>query len=247
MRFMVMHKVGPRMESGQVRPDEITNMVKFMGDSFKAGVATNGAGLKPSATRSRLTFQGGECTVKHGPYQGRNELLAGFAMIKVKNRDEAVQWAHRFAKVVGDVELELGPITEAWDIGLAPKPTGEVPQTFLLLNMADANTEAGVPPPERELKDRGVLLEAMKKAGVLLAAEGLRPSAKGMRLQFKDGQRRTVVDGPFAESKELIAGFTILQVPTRAAALEWATRYGEILFDLEVDLRELLRRRLLSQ
>jgi hypothetical protein len=85
----------------------------------------------------------------------------------------------------------------------------------------------------------GALLEEMAKAGVLTATEGILPSREGTRLQFGQGKQVSAVDGPFAESKELIAGFCVIQVPSKEAALAWAERYGSILTDLEVDVLRL--------
>jgi hypothetical protein len=227
------------MEAGQVEPTEIARMGAFIGESVKQGTITTGAGLKPSRTRTRLRFQGGHCELTEGPYPGSNELLAGFCLLKVADRAEAVRWARRFAAVVGDCELELGPVTEAWDLGLAPRPQGQVPLNCLVLSMANAASEAGTPPSERERRKMGALLEEMAKAGVLTATEGILPSREGTRLQFRQGQKVAAVDGPFAESKELIAGFCVIQVPSKEAALAWAERYGSILTDLEVDVLRL--------
>jgi hypothetical protein len=85
------------------------------------------------------------------------------------------------------------------------------------------DSEAGVMPSEKLLTDMGKYNEELVKAGVMLAGEGLHPSARGKRVVFKDGQRR-IVDGPFAETKELIAGFWLWQVRSMDEALEWARR-----------------------
>ena len=94
---------------------------------------------------------------------------------------------------------------------------------FMILVKADKNTEAGVLPTEKLLTEMGKYNEELVKAGVLLAAEGLQPSAKGARVKFS-GKKRTVVDGPFAETKELIAGFWLIQVKSKAEAIEWVKR-----------------------
>lgn len=238
MRFLVMHKVDAAVEAGKIDPLVIKNMGALIGESMKAGVFENGAGLKPAGGRTRMTFRGNECLVRHGPYAGTNELLAGFALLEVKTREEAMDWARRYAKAVGDVDLELGLVTEPWDLGLAPKPTGPVPLKFLMLHMADAKSEAGTPPTEREQQAMGALIAEMKAAGVLHFGEGVLPSAQGSRF-VGTGSKRLVVDGPFAESKELISGFSIINLPTKADALAWARRYGEILSDIEVDVLRL--------
>ncbi len=88
---------------------------------------------------------------------------------------------------------------------------------------ANADSEAGKMPSERELAEMGKFNEELVKAGVMLAGEGLHPSSKGKRVRFSGG-RKTVVDGPFAETKELIAGFWIWQVRSIDEALEWLKR-----------------------
>jgi hypothetical protein len=94
---------------------------------------------------------------------------------------------------------------------------------FMVLVKADKNSEAGVMPSEKLLADMGRYNEELVKAGVLLAGEGLHPSSKGARVKFS-GAKRTVVDGPFPETKDLVCGFWILQVKSREDAIEWVKR-----------------------
>jgi hypothetical protein len=94
---------------------------------------------------------------------------------------------------------------------------------FMMLIKSDKQTEAGVMPSEDLLIAMGKYNEELVKAGVLLAAEGLQPSSKGARVRHA-GRKTTVIDGPFAESKELIAGFWMIQVKSKAEAIEWAKR-----------------------
>jgi hypothetical protein len=234
MRFIVMHKVGPRYETGAIEQREIVEMGAFIQEGIKQGIFTNGAGLLPRAPRTRVIARNGMCEVLENA-KGTNNLLAGFALLKVANRAEAIAWAYRFGKVVGNMEMELGLITEAWDLGFAPKPEN-APERYLTLMMADSVTESGASPSEREMTEMGALIGEMLKAGVLQSTEGILPSKLGSRLGFEAGKRVTTLDGPFAESKELIAGFSLITVPSKEAALQWAERYGEILTDLEVDV-----------
>jgi hypothetical protein len=88
---------------------------------------------------------------------------------------------------------------------------------------ADKDTEAGIMPTEKLLRDMGNYNEELVKAGIMLAGEGLHPSSKGKRVRFS-GDQRTVIDGPFAETKELIAGFWLWQVKSMDEALEWLKR-----------------------
>jgi len=94
---------------------------------------------------------------------------------------------------------------------------------FMVIVKANKDSEAGVLPSQELLTEMGKFNEELVKAGVLLAAEGLQPSSKGARVKFSGGQR-TVIDGPFAETKELIAGFWLWQVRSKEEAIEWAKR-----------------------
>jgi hypothetical protein len=93
----------------------------------------------------------------------------------------------------------------------------------MIVVKADKNSEAGVLPDEKLLAEMGKYNEDLARAGVLLAAEGLHPSSKGARVRFS-GTKRTVIDGPFTEAKELIAGFWLIQVKSKEEAIEWVKR-----------------------
>src|SRR5437588_193037 len=94
---------------------------------------------------------------------------------------------------------------------------------FMVLVKADKDSEAGIMPSEKLLSDMTKFNEELVKAGVMLAGEGLHPSSKGARMRF-NGNKRTVIDGPFSETKELIAGFWLWQVKSKEEALEWLRR-----------------------
>jgi len=94
---------------------------------------------------------------------------------------------------------------------------------FMVIVKATKDSEAGALPDEKLLAEMGKFNEELVKAGVLLAAEGLHPSSKGARVRFS-GAKRTVIDGPFAETKELIAGFWLFQVKSKEEAIEWVKR-----------------------
>ena len=94
---------------------------------------------------------------------------------------------------------------------------------FMVLVKATKDSEAGVMPSEKLLAEMGKFNEELVKAGVMLAGEGLHPSSKGARVRFS-GAKRSVIDGPFAETKELVAGFWIWQVKSKEEAIEWVKR-----------------------
>ena len=109
---------------------------------------------------------------------------------------------------------------------------------FMILIKADQNSEAGVMPSEELLTEMGRFNEELAKAGVLLAGEGLHPSAKGARVRFS-GADRKVIDGPFAETKELIAGFWLWQVRSMDEAVEWVKRCPNPMpGDSEIEIRQ---------
>ena len=95
---------------------------------------------------------------------------------------------------------------------------------YMVIVKASADSEAGRLPTTQELTEMGAYNEELVKAGVMLAGEGLAASAQGARVRFDDDGRTTVVDGPFAETKELVAGFWILQVSSREEVLEWVRK-----------------------
>jgi hypothetical protein len=110
---------------------------------------------------------------------------------------------------------------------------------FMVIVKATHDSEAGVLPSEKLLTDMGQYNEELAKAGILLAGDGLQPSSKGARVRFS-GPRRTVVDGPFAETKELVAGFWIWRVTSKEEAIEWVKRCPNPMpGDSEIEIRQL--------
>jgi len=95
---------------------------------------------------------------------------------------------------------------------------------FMIMVRANGQSESGAMPEEKLMAAMATYHEELAKAGVLLDANGLQPSSKGWRVRYADG-KRSVIDGPFAETKELIAGYTLIQVRSREEALEWARRF----------------------
>ncbi|HWF65664.1 MAG TPA: YciI family protein [Acidobacteriaceae bacterium] len=109
---------------------------------------------------------------------------------------------------------------------------------FMVMIKADKDTEAGVLPSEKLLAEMGKYNEELVKAGVMLAGEGLQPSSKGARVRFS-GDQSTVIDGPFTETKELIAGFWMFQVKSKEEAIEWVKRCPNPLQgDSEIEIRQ---------
>lgn len=112
---------------------------------------------------------------------------------------------------------------------------------FMIIVKATKDSEAGAMPEEALLAEMATYHEELAKAGVLLDGSGLQPSSKGWRIRYS-GDKRTFFDGPFAESKELIAGYTLIQVKTREEAIEWSKRFPNpagMHRDGEIEVRQL--------
>ena len=238
MRFMIMHKQTDEMEKGlPPDPETIAGVGKLVAEGLKDGVFLSGEGLKPSAQRVHILYKNGKRTVTDGPFTEAKELVAGFALLRVSSKEEAIAWCDKFASALGDVELFLGPVVEPWDLGMMPKPERS-PLRFLATHKVDERAGDGGPPDPKAMAKMGALIDEMKKAGVLQATGGLESTKKGARIRYEGGKRR-VIDGPFAESKELIAGYAIVDLPSLAAAIEWTVRFGEVLNVNEIEIRQM--------
>lgn len=242
MRVMIVHKSNAHWEAGAVPSAELVARVGAMIEELaRAGVFRAGEGLRATSQGVRLRFRAGARSVTPGPFPGENELPAGYSIVRVASLDQAVEWASRFAEIVGDVDVDIRPLTEPWDLGLAPRPADAKTRRYMLMHKADARSEAGTPCPGEQRAALARLHEEMSRVGVLLAAEGLAPSAQAKRIRMGDPATggRIVLDGPFAESKELIAGFVLVEVPSLDDAMRRADLYVDAVGCVEVDVRPL--------
>ena len=235
MRYMVMHKVDARMEAGEPPdPKLISEMGALIGRYLKAGTFKDGAGLHRSAARARVSFDAeGRPSALRGPYAGGNELLASFALVVTTGIEQAIELAQELGVAAGKREVEAGPVVETWDLKQLARPAG-APHRFLLLVKADATYEAGTTPSPAVR----ALLDRWKTAGILETEATLAPSKRAVRTNVVAGKRRWI-DGPFTESKELVAGFSLLELPSLAEAKQFTEEYVGVLGDVEVDIREL--------
>jgi hypothetical protein len=144
-------------------------------------------------------------------------------MIVARDIEHAIELATQLAQEGADREIETGPVVEPWDLTSKPRPDG-TPHRFLLLRKGDA------------AKPVPALLDAWKRDGVLQSATALAPSSQAARFRVALG-KRTWTDGPFTESKELVAGFAIVDMPSLADVKAFAEEYAAILGDNEVDVR----------
>ncbi len=234
MRFIVMHRTEAKWEAGCIPDPELVKQVgQLMGGMARSGVLVGGDGLRSSALGARLQAGASGRTRVAGPYRASEGVPAGFVVMRVPSLDDAMAWSERLGLIMGEGDIDVRPLTEAWDIGLGPKPPDVTTTRFLAL-YKDPAVELGQVRARPKLHAMKVLLAEMESAGVLVSAVSLKPSAKGARLR-RGGE---VIDGPFAEDKELIGGFAILEVPSKAEALEWAGRYMAVVAPEEADVRE---------
>jgi hypothetical protein len=244
MRFMLLVKASKDFEAG-VLPDEklLSEMASYTEELVKAGAFLASEKLQPSSNGVRVHYANGKFTVTDGPFAETKELIAGFCMIEAKSREEAIEWAKRVPFQEGEVEVR--PLFELTDFPVDPaeQPDGwrekeaqlraEAPLRkpaalrYMGLVKCDMDTEAGVLPDETFLAAMGAFMEEGVKSGVYLSGDGLQPSSKGARIRYC-GAERIVTDGPFAETKELIGGFAILQFTSKAEAIEWTKRFVQV-------------------
>jgi hypothetical protein len=239
MRFIIMHKTDAHWESGATPgPALISRVGTLIGELASAKVLLGAEGLRASSQGVRLTFFKGTRTISKGPFKGDNELPGGFTILRASCLDEAIDWASQQAKVLGDVEIDIRPVTEPWDIGMAPKPENVTTQRYMVLRKATTASEAGasLSPSQRDAMVR--LVDEAKRARVHVATETIRPSARGRR--YKNSPAGvSFTDGPFTESKELIGGYVIVSAGSLEDAARWAARYIDTVGASEVDLLEL--------
>ncbi|HEX5659259.1 MAG TPA: YciI family protein [Polyangiales bacterium] len=227
MKLMVMHKADAASETEPKPTQELlANVGNLVRGVMESGRLLDANGLRSSARRARVSPEG---EVQRGPYAGRNELVANIAHLKVEDMDAAIDWGRRYARAAG-AEVEVGMVTEPWDLGVAPKPEGVVPLQILALAKADLGSE-------QEARDLTAFYDEAKAAGVLVGAHALKPSAHGARISGPRGARQ-VVDGPFSEAKELIGGFMLMTFEDTAEAVDFARRYADVVGAAEVDVRE---------
>src|SRR5579872_5304401 len=244
MRYMMIIKATKEYEAG-VLPDEksLMEMAQNFEALVKAGARPECGRLQPSSKGMRVRYAKGRFTITDGPFAETKELVAGFCMIEAKSLGEAIEWAKRMPFQEG--EIEVRPLFELTDFPVDPnekpggwrekeeefrtEPPARRPGTIRYMGIvkADKNTEAGVMPNEQFLASMGAFMEEGIKSGVYLSGEGLQPSSKSARIRYS-GSNRTVIDGPFAETKELIGGYAILQFSSKAEAIEWTKRFVQV-------------------
>jgi hypothetical protein len=238
-RLIIMHKTNAHWEAGAIPGASLIARVgALLGELEQEGRLGGAEGLRPSSEGVRLTCSGGATTTIEGPFEGGNELPASFSIVRVPSLDAAVQWASRDAAIVGDVEIDIRPVTEPWDIGLGRKPADLSTRRYMILRKATAATEAEAPLSSAQRAELSRLIEETTRTGVHLATETMRSSRRGRRYS-NSRNGITMFDGPFIESKELIAGYVIVSAASLEDVDRWVRPYIDAVEGDEVDVREL--------
>jgi hypothetical protein len=239
MRFAIMHTTDARWESGESPgPELIARVGALLGGLAKAGALLGGEGLRATSEGVRLRFADGTRTVINGPFEGDNELPAGFSILRTRSLEDAIEWATRQADVLGDGEIDIRPVTEPSDIGMAAAPADVSTRRYMVLRKAGPSTEAGEAPSARQRTELGRLIDETTRSGIHILTETMRPSRRGRRYKnSRDGV--SVYDGPFIETKELLAGYVIVAAASLEDAGRWAREYLRAVEADEVDVREL--------
>jgi hypothetical protein len=226
MRFILLAKATKDFESGQL-PDEkkMSEIANWTEALVKAGARIGADRLHPSSKGTRIRYARGRVQVIDGPFAESKELIAGYCLIQAQSLDEAVAWAKRVPFEEGEVEVR--PLHELIDVPADLPAQTHGTTRYVALVKSDTDVEAGKFPDEKFVADMGAFLGEAAEAGVFLSGQALQPSSKGARVRYS-GRNRLVIDGPFAESKELVAGFMLLQFKSKEEAVEWTRRFVEV-------------------
>lgn len=239
MRFMIIHTTNEHWESGAI-PDQalIERVGTILGSMANAGTLLGAEGLGPSAQGVRLRFAKGERTIIQGPLTGGNELPSGFSILRVRSIEGAIEWATRQAQITGDAEVDIRPVHEPWDVGMAPRPAGLSTRRYMVLRKATPETEAGAPLAAQARSALSALIGETTQAGLYLTGETMAPSRAGRRC-LNTAAGKTFYDGPFAETKELLGGFVIVSAASLDDACRWVPGYIDAVGARTVDVRTL--------
>jgi hypothetical protein len=226
MRYVILRKADPHDEAGLLPPPSPAADI----------VVHESAELQPSASGVRISFTDRGPQQTAGPFTGSKQVLAGLCVVEAESRQAAVDWLR--AASPGDTEAEF-EIRETGCAGGLPGIDPSIAATkprFLIVVKADAATEAEAPSDPARLAAMARRNDEAVKAGLLLAGDGLRSTARSTRVKFQGG-KASVMDGPFAEAKELVAGYWLIQAGSLQEAIAWVHGYPYAQDQPEVEIR----------
>lgn len=248
MQFMIIRKADAATEALlPPAPGLIEDMARFhqqFADEGRLGLAL---GLRPSAHAVRLKIGPDGASITDGPFAETKELVAGFTIIEADSKEAALErlrhWPPADADATGEAVLELretGCPGGCAEVASGMTANDDSAGRYVILLRSDAASERDAIPPRDKLDALDAFNMAELAGGVLLAGDGLKSSARGARVLVRRGGAG-VIDGPFAETKELIAGFWMIRAASLDDAIAWARRLpyptGP---EVEVEIREVL-------
>ena len=196
MRFIITHATDARWESGTIPTRELIARVgKLLGEMGRAGVLIGGEGLRATRTACGSSSPAPTGRSCRGRTTGSNELTEGFVIVRVAGIDQAVDWGWRLAELKADAEIDVRPVTEPWDIGMAPRPADVTTRRYMVLRKATPTSEAGAAASAEARTQRAQLIDESTRAGVHVVTETMHPSRRGRRYtNTRDG--RNFYDDP---------------------------------------------------
>ncbi|MBB3226519.1 hypothetical protein FHW69_001109 [Luteibacter sp. Sphag1AF] len=230
MRFLIVRKADAATEAGEAPSHELLVAMAQHHDTLAAeGRLHGGEGLKASRHGVRVRFAGDEITVTEGPFAETHELVAGFSLIEADSLDHATEWVREWpmADAGGNVCIDIRSAGCPGGLaGIAVTDVDDDTSTtrFAILLKADEASERDVNPGSAVLSAMERANRQGVEAGFLLAGEGLKSSASARRVRFTRGEA-TLIDGPFAEMKELVAGFWIVRMASMEDAVAWVKTF----------------------
>ncbi len=226
MRYVILRKAGPHSEAGLVPPLPPAPGI----------VLHESAQLQPSACGVRVSFSDQGPRQAAGPFIESQQVVAGLSVVEADSREAAIAWLRNAPVGDADAEFEIRETGCAGGLpGIDPAAAATKPR-FLILVKADADTEAEAPSDPVRLDAMALRNDEGVKSGLLLAGDGLRSTARSTRVKFAGGST-SVMDGPFAEAKELVAGYWLIQADSMDDAIAWVHRYPYAQARPEVEIR----------
>ncbi|CAH0185118.1 hypothetical protein SRABI118_01352 [Massilia sp. Bi118] len=227
MQFMVMRRADEATEAGRLpAPAVFEDMGQFHEKLAEAGGVGLALGLRPSSRAVRLKLWPGGESLTDGPFAEAKELIAGFTVFEADSKEHAIallkQWPASDADATGEAVLELRETGCPGGCAQVPPAAAGEDARYLILLRSDEGTEADRIPPQAMLDALNAFNAEQAAQGRLLAGDGLKASARGARVRKLAGGEASVIDGPFAEAKELIAGFWMIRAGSMADAVSWA-------------------------
>lgn len=243
MGYLIFRRADKQTEAAAMPGTALIDaMGRYNQQLVDAGVMRAGEGLKPTSSAVRMSIAPGKVTITDGPFAETKELIAGISVFDVKTKQEAIDWVLKWPVEDGDGNVDIEIRESGCPGGCATVNTnleaGNTGKRYAVLLRSSDDLESEVPVAQERLDRLDAHNAVEAQAGRLLAADGLRSSARGARVRFREG-KPTVIDGPFTEIKEMIAGYWMIRVASMQDAIEWARRNpyptGPV---VEVEIRE---------